>query len=684
MRFPSLVLATSLCLPSSASLAQTVLETVTVTARGYQSDTLETPQAIDVIQPDASDAATPAGALLRGQPGLAVQSDGAWGQNPVIRGLKRESVVILVDGIRLNSAQPYGAIASMLDTGLLERVEVVKGPTSVLYGSGALGGTVNLISAPLRFADSPTHSGRFSLGATSVDDGWNGAALYRYGDARHAFVAGVAARDVDDYASPRGTVDRTGYSTDDILLKYGFRPMAGTELHLNLQRHADHDVWYPGSARTGGKPGGAGIPPPLGRVTIHSPEQDRELIEAGFRMDAGTGTVSGEVYRQTVYREIRASSDALGRNYVRNNVTFTTHGARGRYLRPIGEHHLLTLGVESWRMTGDPARYINDNPPFFNNDLRNDPFSDGAIASTGVFVQDEVLLGDTSVVAGLRYDHVRGDAARKGTSTRGLKKNDDNLSWSLGAIHHLSPRVNPYVNIGQAYRTADMRERFEDAARGDSFYHVGNPQLDPERSTSIELGLKGRDTQVEYAVATFYTRIDDYIAGRVTGTNHPGSGLPVKLTQNLDKVVIYGVEGSVSLPVGRYMVDAAFTWLRGDNKQDHEPLAEMPPPELSLGFGLPAASGFYWHAQVRAVARQDRVATRFTNGGENETAGFVTADARLGWRFASLGALESADLGVRLSNLFDHEYHEHTTLGLPGEEIAAPGSGVSITFSGSF
>ncbi len=108
------------------------------------------PQAVEILQAPAA-GGTVAGELLRGKPGLAAQSDGAWGQNPVLRGLKKESVVVMVNGVRMNSAQPQGAIASFLDLGLLERAEVVKGPGSVLYGSGAMGGVVNLITPDVRF-----------------------------------------------------------------------------------------------------------------------------------------------------------------------------------------------------------------------------------------------------------------------------------------------------------------------------------------------------------------------------------------------------------------------------------------------------------------------------------------------------------------------------------------------------
>src|SRR3546814_18611595 len=71
--------------------------------------------------------------------------------------------------------------------------------------------------------------------------------------------------------------------------------------------------------------------------------------------------------------------------------------------------------------------------------------------------------------------------------------------------------------------------------------------------------------------------------------------------------------------VGAFVVDGSFTWLRGENKQDDEPLHQMPAHELTLGIGQPAERGLYWHAQLRAVAEQDRVATEFTRGDRKST-----------------------------------------------------------------
>lgn len=677
------------CLAAGSSVVladEVTLGTGVVTARGYASDSFTTPQAIEVVTPDGTNIG-PAGNALRGKPGLALHSDGAWGQNPVLRGLKKESVVVMVDGIRMNSAQPQGALASFMDLGLLDRIEVVKGPGSVLYGSGAMGGVVNMITPQPRFTDEVRFGGRFGLLSSSVDRGVAGALLVDASSSDHGLVAGISGKDVGNYKSPDGRERRTGYDSGTALLKYQYRLADGYVLRAHVQYHQDEDVWYPGSARTGGQPGGAGIPAPLGTVTIHSPKQSRELYGVGLDADVAGGTLSTDVYRQEVYREIRAWSDGRQKDYVRNDVSFITHGLRSQWNGAVGSHW-LTMGGEVWQMKGDPERYMDNNPPWFDNNVRNDPFKDGKITSFGVYVQDEFTLGSAEFTAGARYDRNKGTAKQKGMGPQaqysGLTSTDNNLSWSLGALQPLTRTLNLYANVGQAYRSPDMRERFEDSARGDGYYHQGTPKLDPERSTSFELGLKGRDGLQNYQLAAFYTRIDDYIAGRVTGVNHPQNNLPIKQTENLDKVTIYGLEGNLEQPVGDFIVDAGFTWLRGKNKQDDEPLYQMPANELRLGIGQPADLGFSWHAGIRAVDGQGRIAKKFSNGSEDKTSGFVTADIRAGYGFGGFAGLKSSRVDLLLSNLTDKKYHEHLTDGVSGQELKAPGRGVTLAVSGSF
>ncbi|WP_163574147.1 TonB-dependent receptor [Halomonas faecis] len=660
------------------------LPSLTVTAKGYAADELDTPKATLRLDPGSVAVAASVGSLFRGQPGTAVHSDGAWGQNPVLRGLKKESIVLQVDGVRINSAQPAGALASFASLGLLNSVEVVKGPGSVLHGSGALGGAVNLRTPDAEFTAEPSITGRFATSAGSVDESLGGGAVVQLANRDHALVLGGTARDVSDYDTPEGRVDDSGFESGAFLLKYAFRLADDHRLTLNVQNQEDRDVWYPGSRKLGPAA-------PLGTLTIHSPRQQRELYEVGYAGKVGPGTLEASLYRQEMYREIRAWSSGLERNQVWNDVTFTTDGIRTQYRLPLGERHLLTLGAEAWEMSGDPQRFSYRG--MSNDVVANSPFRDGEIESRGLFVQDEVLFDDWTLLAGARYDSTSGDAAIKGSganATRdGLSDTSDTLSWSLGAIYNLSPLVNPYVSLGSAYRAPDMRERFEDATRGDGYYHVGNPQLDPERSTSLEVGLKGRSERGEYRLAAFHTRIDDYIAGRVTGDINP-QGLPIKRTENLDRVEIQGVEAGFTLPLdgqlagGHWQLDGSLTWLRGTNEQDDEPLYQMPAPEATLGIGQQPPSGFHWHAQVRAVDGQDRTADTFSGGNERTTPGYATADLGLGWRFGKTAGLSSLEVGLDVNNLFDRGYREHLTDQPVDGELLAPGFGVVATLRGRF
>ena len=129
------------------------------------------------------------------------------GQNPVIRGLGKESTVLLVDGMRFNSAQPAGAIASFMILGLAERVEVIKGGASVLYGTGALGGAINVLLPQARFV--PGFGLETGVSFDSASQGMRGTAVLNASAGDHALMLGASLARIDDYKSPEGKVART-------------------------------------------------------------------------------------------------------------------------------------------------------------------------------------------------------------------------------------------------------------------------------------------------------------------------------------------------------------------------------------------------------------------------------------------------------------------------------------------
>ena len=288
--------------------SESALSTVSVTAKGYAADELETP--LSTVSLDREEivrrGANNPGELLRGEPGIAVASDGAQGQNPVLRGLKKESVVLLVDGIRLNSAQPQGAIASFMSLGLAERVEVVKGPSSVLYGSGALGGVVNVRLPQAQFKAGTSGSAMASW--DSASNGLRATGVVNFSAGDHALMLGTSSARIGDYRSPDGKVAKTGYDSDSLIGQYRFRIDGAQQLRLSFQEHTDEDVWYPGSTKAAANP--------IKSTTIYSPKQSRRLMEAGYsRQGSGEAPLNLDfrVYRQEMERQIYSWASGIQR-----------------------------------------------------------------------------------------------------------------------------------------------------------------------------------------------------------------------------------------------------------------------------------------------------------------------------------------------------------------------------------
>ncbi len=655
--------------------AEARLSTVQVTAKGYAADALDTPAAtvtLDRSELQRRGAVLP-GDVLRGEPGLAVAGDSAQGQNPVIRGLKKESVVLLVDGMRLNSAQPAGAVASFMSLPLAERLEVVKGPASVLYGTGALGGAVQVLLPQARFVPGLSVTG--TLGGETGNGALQGAGVLQFSEGDHALMLGASAARVGDYEGADGPVARTGYDSQSLIGQYRWRLDGRQQLRVSLQRHLDENVWYPGSTRPLANAA-------LGTSTVHSPSQQRRLGELGW---SWTGDASlplradVRLYRQEMQRLIWSWADKLARDVGRTDVTFATNGIDAKADWTVNAQHLLSFGLNAWRMGGDPERWLASPTPT-SALVRNDPFDQARIRSVGVYVQDDMRFGALGVLAGLRVDRVSGDAASMGNGsvTSGLSRSDTAPSAGLGLTYTVSPLWRPYANLSRAFRAGEMRERYESSPRGDGYYYVGNPQIEPEKATQVELGVKGGDARLTWSAAVYRNRISDYITGRPTGAVQ--SGLPVKATVNLGHVVIRGLEAQARWQAwaGQWL-HAGLSVLRGDHKDLDEPLFQMPADELRVGWDGRVGGGWTLDATLRLVRRQDRVATQFSLGSENATAGFATADVGASWAFA-----KDQQLRLRVRNLADKAYHEHLTEGLSGQEIQAPGRSLSLAWAGKF
>ena len=702
MKKRMIALALGLMFGTASAYAQETLQldTVTVTAKGFEALVSDTARSVNIIESDRirRTEARALGDLLRGEPGIALAVDGSVGLDPIIRGLKRDQILILVDGVRVNAMQPpaRGSLASYVNVDMIERIEVIRGPSSVLYGAGAMGGVINIITRGGDFSETPSTSGWTRLGFTSVDDGRRLAGGISLSNARNVLDVSIAGLKTDDYKMGDGTrLQDSGTEQTAVYLRYRTILADGHEAQLRLQRDRRDDVWYLASRRF--LPANIAAGPfsqPAGVNTHYAPKKTRTVFEAsydGWLNGTWDPKVSASIYRQELSRGNYDWNNRLQKNYRTSDSDFDTNGLRAQIELVPAPRHLLLVGVEAWQLKASPLSFLADAN--FDATVRTPLIIGGQIESQGVFIQDEINLGDFLLSLGARYDRVKGSADSIFVSpgnyrTAGLDRSDSTLSWAAGLTWSLNPALSPYISVSEGYRAASLLERYLTYPYSDGFNWVSNPQLKPERNRSLELGARGAMGDTQYALAVYESQIRDYIGGSVFA---PG----FKNTVNLDKARIRGLEvtidHSLTPDINAFFVG---TILRGDNQDPafREPLVQMPPSEFTIGLEQRSPVGLQWQGKVRVVEKQSRTADLFTAGTERATSGFVTADLAVGYRFPVSSRLRENELTLSINNVFDRDYREHVS-GIVArnidpangvQDIKAPGRSIGLTWAASF
>ena len=162
--------------------------------------------------------------VLDKESGISMGGDGIWATNINIRGLSENRLVTLIDGNRVETANDLTASMSMIDMYDVERVEVIKGAQSSLYGSGAMGGIVNIITKDAQFADKPYLSGNVASGFSSVNKLFSGHADINTGSEKWYMRLSGTLSDAGDVRTPEGVMPNSQYAYNNLTAKLGVKP----------------------------------------------------------------------------------------------------------------------------------------------------------------------------------------------------------------------------------------------------------------------------------------------------------------------------------------------------------------------------------------------------------------------------------------------------------------------------
>lgn len=546
---------------------------ITVTATGSEVEAFDVSTPVTVVPGDEIERRMPENAVdvLRDQPGVDVNGVGPNQARPVIRGLRGLRILFLENGLRLNNARrqtDFGEISGLVDMGSVEQVEVVRGPASVLYGTDAVGGVLNLITKTPEYGDGSWLRGSVELRYTTASEQERGQGFVAGRRDRAAFNLGLATRSSADYEAPAGRfgdielsddtrVVDTSVDDDSLFGYFGYDLSDRHRVTLRLNRYRAENAGF------------GFVEPALldqeedFRIRITYPFQDFDRYTLGYFGSALESSLADsvdlQVYWQENERELRNDIDidigpifpgALDSSVEADTSNFTdleTFGLRAEIIRLAGENHLLTYGAELFSddsfntdssVTTTTIRF--PFPPFEMVDASTDdvPNSPNATnTSWGVFLQDELLVGSRlKLTLGGRYQTVSTEAEpTPGWDIGGLDFDDETFVGTLGAIYSLTDSLKVTGSVGTAFRAPNIIERlFNGPTPEGAGYQILNADLRSEESENAELGLKYLRRNAIFELTYFRNDIDDGIIQDFLGPQEIDA-LPQDLQDDIER-----------------------------------------------------------------------------------------------------------------------------------------------------
>jgi iron complex outermembrane recepter protein len=594
---------------------------------------------------------------LQHEPGLAVTSIGPATGRPVIRGLGGDRVLVLEDGTRtgdLSAGSPDHALT--VDPVNVQRIEVVRGPAALLYGSNAIGGVINVIREEVPATLPERASGILSAQGQSVNAGGTaGGSVQLAAGSRVAIRADGSYRTAGDLRTPEGTLANTGLRTYSLSAGAS---RVGPRGHIGASyRYYDNVYGIPGGF-VGSHPEGVDV-----EVRRHSVLAQAHIGRpvgpfSGIELD---GRYTNYYHREleaadivgTEFGMLTASADLLARH--ERWGPFSSGAAGGR------------VGWQDYAAGGG-----TETPP-------------SRAWTAAVFLLEELDVGRARIQGGVRLDWSRivpGDTTTELDIGVVRTRTFGSFSASLGALYALTPYLSAGASIGRAFRTPDTGELFSQGPHLAAYsFEVGNPDLSAETGLGLDAFLRLHGDRYRGELAVFRNAIDNYIYYRETGGTDAVSGLPIYQAASADAVLEgFEVSGSIE-PVRNLGLTAVASYVRGTETGDARPLPTIPPLHglITARYERP---GYFVGGTWRAVAAQDRVAT---HDFEPRTPGHHLFDAEAGIRWVALGRVQS--LTMRLENLADRAAYDHLSrirrrdAGSDTERRAAgAGRGASLTY----
>ena len=591
---------------------------------------------------------------LQNEVGVLMQSTAAGQASPFVRGVTGQQVLILIDGIRLNNSTfRFGPnqYFNTIDPGMVDRIEVARGQGSVLWGSDAIGGAINVVTRGPDMQYGSCHGDCFSHEFTQTFNTANSSPYTRVNAegwaGKTSFFTGGSFLNVRnlDTGFDFGRQPGTNYQQHAGDMKLNYLLDDSSLLTVSFQ-HVEQEG-LPRSDRFPGYPGDLNNSNSIGGARFFDPQQ-RDLAYIRYQVldpnpwvDAFTFTASYHRQREIQTRGIPST------RFQETDVQ--TVGLSMLVAKELGAFGKITTGVDWYHDDVDSAFGGSASGPIIPDDAYYERF--------GCFLNWDVALTDRlDATAGVRYENIDLAATPivNGNSVFITPHYDDWVS-QIGLVYELNPYMNLVGSVSEGFRAPNLDEL---TANNPNVLQQGRdlPSLGliPERSVSYDVGIKTNYRRLRTQLFVYWMDLQNNIVPVVAGAN--------QFTRDNQDSFIQGTELDAEYLLQRgWSLFGNMTYTYGRNEITQAPLSRIPPTQGVAGIRWrDRKARNYFSIYTWMVRRQDRLDPVRDIGDEripaSGTPGFATLNMRFG---KTLGCCNRHRLSLNLDNITDKAYLVH-------------------------
>lgn len=626
------------------------LGAITVTGTGFAVEVMDSPASLTVQGADQIKRIAPksVASLLREVPGVQVSEEGV--ERISIRGEGAARVAILVNGQKIPDHSNYGA-PILVDPTTIERIEVLRGPSSVISGSSAIGGVVNIILK--KGADVPFEM-TTTAGYFSATDGYRvsntvaGTVAAGEGDLDYRVTLGRSEQ--GDRRTPDGVLDPSATDDKNLTAHLGWRKenqyfaLDAMAFDLGAEVYTEQDGF-----------------------TIDLPKRNLRKIAGSYEITDVTpwiDRIAVSAFYQSIDRTFDSDINstnfpvAIAINALSQDAQ-TTKGLNGQMEMKLTEASRTLIGFE---YVDDGVETDKTTTTGITNLITHGStttqrlgYDDASIRTTAIYGQHEIDVSpDVTASLGLRWYDVSAKlhaSTTNGAANALTSNSDSGVLAAAGLVWRQSEEMTLRANLSQGYTYPTLSQLFLTTVGGSNTTY-GNPDLQPEKATTFEIGARYASGAAQIDATAFYTRSNDYIAKVITGR--------VGNWENVDDARSYGVEVQAEYDTGKITPYASLALMRREiTYANGFSTYDSGTPSVSGRIGVKGA----WDA-FNTSGEWDLFARGAGSAGMRGKDGVMDA-VSYGGGYATVNLSVSADINesfrvsAEVGNIFDRSYEAY-------------------------